>query len=179
MLTSYCAVLPQKYDRCVPSSYSAQVSKHLWWTLLQVIQQDCWTLLIYSLTFVLKILCCSQQIKNQNAQDGDLLVVLHLLRRLDGGAGLRASRSQQRKSLLQARVLPKIETKTFSEKCSGKSTKCSWDAFLSAQHRGSLTKVGSNSVAGFSSLLMWLWVWITIFLLFFFVVSGGALNKKN
>ena len=40
--------------------------------------------------------------KDQNAQDGNLLVVLHLLRRLDGGAGLRASRSQQRKSLLQA-----------------------------------------------------------------------------
>ena len=42
--------------------------------------------------------------QRSNAQNGDLLVVLHLLRRLDGGAGLRASRSQQRKSLLQARA---------------------------------------------------------------------------
>ena len=64
---------------------------------------------------------------------------------------------------------PWYKLKHFQRNVVKKSTKYSWDAFLSAQHRGSLTRVGSDSVAGFFSLLMWLWVYIKIFDLFFFV----------
>ena len=64
---------------------------------------------------------------------------------------------------------PWYKLKHFQRNVVEKSTKYLWDAFLSAQHRGSPTRVGSNSVAGFFSLLMWLWVYIKIFDLFFFV----------